>query len=217
MRLTKHVHAAVVIEEAGQRILIDPGTFTPDAADLLESATSVLITHEHFDHFAADEVRAALTARSELRLWGPASVTAALEDTDAARAGRVMTVRGGEALDVDGIDVRVYGGDHGQIHEGIPVPHNVGYLVGGRVFHPGDSYAAPLVPVDTLLVPVSGPWVKVGDAIDFISAVAPRQTVPIHDVMLSEIGRASTGRFLGEKGLTATPMLALEPGESVEI
>lgn len=213
MQLTKHAHATVVIEDAGRRILIDPGTFTPDAAELLASATSVLVTHEHFDHFAVDDVRAALAARPELRVWGPPSVTAALEGTG---DGRVSTVSGGDVLDVDGIEVRVFGGDHAQIHDVITVPHNVGYLVGGRVFHPGDSYAVPPAPVDTLLVPASGPWVKVGEAIDFIAAVAPRRTVQIHDVMLSEIGRGSTAMFLGEKGPAATPMLVLGSGESVE-
>jgi len=216
MKLTKYAHATVVLEDAAQQILVDPGTFTPNTPDLLTTATAVLVTHEHFDHFAVDEVRAALAARPELRLWGPASVTAALEDTDAGRGGRVSTVQADETFDVGGVEVRGFTGEHAQIHDGIPVPHNVGYLIGGRFFHPGDSYLVPAADVHTLLVPTSGPWTKVGDAIDFIEAVSPRQTVQIHDVMLSEIGRISMGGFLGEKGLTGKPMVILAPGESVE-
>ncbi len=216
MKLTKHTHATVVLEDAGQSILIDPGTFTPNAADLLVTATAVLITHEHIDHFAIDAIAEALRKRGELRLWGPATATAVLENTGAFQDGRVTTIEGGEVIDIDGIEVRVFGGDHAQIHDGIAVPHNVGYLVGGRVFHPGDSYAVPDVVVDTLLVPTSGPWVKVGDAIDFVDAIKPRRTIQIHDVMLSEIGRKSMGMFLGENGLTGTPMHILVAGETIE-
>jgi len=216
MQLTKYAHATVVLEDAGQQVLVDPGAFTPNAPDLLAAATAVLVTHEHVDHFAAEHVRSALAARRDVRLWGPAAVAAALQDTDAAREGRVTAVEGGETLDIGGIEVRVFGGDHAQIHDGIAVPRNVGYLIKGRVFHPGDSYIVPGVDVNTLLVPASGPWVKVGDAIDFIKAVSPRQTVQIHDAMLSEIGRTSTGMFLGETGLTGTSMLILAAGESIE-
>lgn len=217
IKLTKYPHATVLIEEAGQRFLIDPGTFTPTSAELLATTTAVLITHDHFDHFDVDTIGTALEERADLRLWGPSSVVAALEGTVASREGRIVVVRPGDAHDVSGVNVRVFGGDHAQIHDGITVPHNVGYLVGDRVFHPGDSYLVPDVRDDTLPVPVSGPWVSVGDAIDFINAVGPRLTIQIHDIMLSDIGRASTAKFLGENGLTKIPMLVLAADESTEL
>lgn len=217
MRLTKHAHATVVLEQDGHEILIDPGSFTPDAAGLLRTATDVLVTHDHVDHLDATAVRMALAERSHLRLWGPPSVTAAFRDTRAAAEGRVATVSGGEHVDLGGVRIRVVGGPHHPVHDGIPVPHNVGYLVGDLVFHPGDSYLVPGVDVHTLLVPVSGPWTRIGDAIDFITAVAPSQTVLIHDAMLSEIGLASSAMFLGQDGLTGTPVLGLEPGRPVDL
>lgn len=218
MRLTKHAHATVVLEQDGHRVLLDPGTFTPDAADLLGTATEVLVTHDHVDHLDVDAVRAALTERPALRLWGPPAVTAALEGTPAAADGRVVTVHGGEDLSLGPVRVQVVGGAHAPVHDGIPVPHNVGYLIdGGRVFHPGDSYLVPPAAVHTLLVPVSGPWTKTGDAIDFVLAVAPAQTVLVHEAMLSAIGRSAMHRFLGADGLTRTPMLVLEPGETIEL
>lgn len=216
MKLTKYAHATVVLEEGGETILIDPGTFTPNAHDLLRVATAVLVTHEHFDHFAVEQVREALDERPSLRIWGPATIAAALDGSVAAAEGRVTTVAGGETFDIGDVRVQVFGGPHAEIHDGITVPHNVGYLVGGKVFHPGDSYLVPDVDVDTLLVPTSGPWVKVGEAIDYIEAVRPRQTVQIHDVMLSDVGRSSVGMFLGERGMTGTPMITLAVGESVD-
>ncbi|GAB6899356.1 MBL fold metallo-hydrolase [Kineosporia succinea] len=212
MNLTKHAHATVTLEG----VLVDPGAFTPNAPQLLAEASAVVITHEHVDHFAQDEVRAALAARPGLRLWGPAAVTAALGSGGEVSPHQLNTVTGGELFDIDGLPVRAFGGAHAPIHDGIEVPHNIGYLFGGSIFHPGDSYAVPDVEVETLLVPTSGPWSKAGEAIDFITAVAPRRTVQIHDVMLSAVGRTSFSRFLGEKGLTGTPMLSPAPGETVE-
>jgi len=217
VRLVKHAHACVTLEKDGRTLLTDPGTFTPDARALLARASTVLVTHEHVDHLDVDAVREALDARDDLALYGPAGVTALLAGTRADREGRVTTLSGGERLTTAGFDVQVVADDHAPIHDRIPVPRTLGYLVDGKVFHPGDSHLVPPGPVDTLLVPVSGPWVTVGGAIDHVVAVAPRRTVAIHDVMLSPVGLAALQRFLGETGPTGTPMLVLEPGTALEV
>jgi L-ascorbate metabolism protein UlaG (beta-lactamase superfamily) len=217
MKLTRHIHACVTIEHDGTRIVVDPGTLTPDAAELVRRADAVLVTHVHFDHFDADAVRAALEDRPQLKVYGPKAVTDELADTAAAAEGRVVAITDDTTFTVGGITVEAFAGVHGMIHPEIPVPHNVTYLVGGTVLHPGDSYYVPGAPVDTLLIPVSGPWTVTAQAIDFVRAVAPRQTIPIHDVMLSEVGRGGAERMLGERSLTGIPLLALLPGQSVEL
>ncbi|MGC5168833.1 MBL fold metallo-hydrolase [Luteimicrobium sp. DT211] len=216
MRLVKHAHACITFEEGDRALLVDPGAFTPDAAALLARASAVLVTHEHVDHLDADAVREALDGRDDLVLYGPAGVAALLAGTRAHREGRVRTLTGGEQLTLAGFDVRVVAGEHAPVHPQIPVPPTLGYVVEGSVFHPGDSHLVPPVPVDTLLVPVSGPWVAIGRAIDHVLAVRPRRTVAIHDVMLSEIGRGALPTFLGENGPTRTPMLVLEAGDSLD-
>ena len=47
---------------------------------------------------------------------------------------------------------------HAAIHPDLPpgVP-NVGYLVGGRLFHPGDALTKPAEPVEVLAVPAGAP------------------------------------------------------------
>jgi len=47
MQLTKHTHACVTLDKEGSRLLLDPGTFTANAAELAASAGTILITHEH--------------------------------------------------------------------------------------------------------------------------------------------------------------------------
>lgn len=216
MELTKYAHACICVDHEDERILVDPGTLTPETPALLAQADLVLITHSHFDHFDADAVRAALAARPELAVFGPADVVSTLTEAG-AHPEQVHVVEGGERLDRAGLDITAVGGPHAAIHDGIPVPRNIGYLLGGTVYHPGDSYLVPDFPVDTLLVPSSGPWTKVGEAIDFVRAVAPRRTVPIHELMLSELGTGSFAMFIGENGLTGVPLHQLAPGESLEL
>ena len=46
-----------------------------------------------------------------------------------------------------------FGGQHALIHPAIPMIANLGYLVDGSVYHPGDSFTVPTAPVSTLLLP----------------------------------------------------------------
>ena len=56
MRITKFGHACVRIEHDGTTVVLDPGVFTDPAA--VDGADAVLITHEHPDHYLADNLRA---------------------------------------------------------------------------------------------------------------------------------------------------------------
>ncbi|PZF10960.1 MBL fold metallo-hydrolase [Curtobacterium sp. MCPF17_011] len=211
MELTKHTHATVVLRDGDRSVLLDPGAYTPTSADLVAAADAVLITHDHPDHFDADVLSAALDAQPGLRIWAPASVVDALGDHDA----RVVAVSPGDTITAGGFEVRVFGGDHAVIHADVPPMTNVGFLVDGRVFHPGDSYTVPGVPVETLLVPTSGPWAKLGELVDFVRAVQPTRAVQIHDLMLSEIGKGSFAQFAGQ--LTGVDLVTLADGETITV
>jgi len=109
-------------------------------------------------------------------------------------------VADGEELDVGGVGVRVAGRDHAVIHPDIPVVPNVGYLVGGRLFHPGDAFTPPGQPVEVLAVPAGAPWLKVSEPIDYLRAVRPKVAVPVHDQVLSAAGRSIHYRQLEQLG-----------------
>jgi L-ascorbate metabolism protein UlaG (beta-lactamase superfamily) len=213
MQLTKHAHACVSLAKDDARIVIDPGTFTPDAAQAVAVADAVLITHEHFDHFDADLIARSLDARPELRVYGPASVV----DRWSARRGQVTAVKAGDDVAVAGFDVAVFGDLHASIHRDVPRVTNVGYLVDGRLYHPGDAYHVPDAAVGTLLLPTSGPWTKLGEAADFVRETAPTSLIQIHELMLSEIGQQSTARFLSPEMLTEIPLTIVPIGESVPV
>ena len=170
MQLTKHAHACVTLEKDGEHLVVDPGSFTPDAADLVSGTTTVLITHEHPDHFEESVMASAIASRPDLQVFGPASV---VQRWSSGHERRVRAVQAGDTFRAAGMDVAVFGSLHAVVHPDIPQVANVGYLIGGLVYHPGDSYHVPEASVDTLLLPTSGPWTKLADAVEFVRAVAP--------------------------------------------
>lgn len=98
MRLTKLGHACVQITEDDRSIVIDPGSFS-EAAPALAAADAVLITHEHFDHFDADALRAEMARRPGLEVWTSRVVAENLSDL----GGRVHRVGHGDAVTVAGL------------------------------------------------------------------------------------------------------------------
>ena len=212
MELIKQGHACVVLCDGDRRLVIDPGAFTDPSA--LDGATAVLVTHEHADHFAPDTLLTALDADPALEVWTNASVAAQLEGL----GPRVHVVGHGDAVTVADFDVHVHGELHAQIHPDVPRVRNVGFLVDGLVFHPGDALTVPDEPVATLLLPAHAPWSKTAEVIDYVRAVHADQSYAIHDVLLSDTGLGLVAGLLGERGPgTPTPYSRLAPGESVEL
>jgi L-ascorbate metabolism protein UlaG (beta-lactamase superfamily) len=213
VKLTKYEHACVVFEKEGASFVIDPGSFSAGAAGIINGAEAILITHEHFDHVNEAAINEALAARPELRVYAPAG----LAGTFGEHPGQFTAVSAGDELTVAGFAVTVHGDTHAVIHPDIPVIPNVGYLVDGTVYHPGDAYFVPEAPVETLLLPTSGPWMKLGEAADYVRAVRPQRLVQIHEMLLSEIGLQLADMILGEQGLTGIPLTAVPVGDSLAV
>jgi L-ascorbate metabolism protein UlaG (beta-lactamase superfamily) len=183
VQLTKYSHSCVRLEDGDRALVLDPGVFSEvDAA--LDGADAVLVTHEHPDHVDAERLRAAAERDDQLRIWAPQPVAEML-----GLAERVTVVTPGQALDVAGFGIRTFGGQHAIIHPTIPVVANVGYLIDEAVYHPGDSLIVPPLSVELLLAPISAPWSKVAEVIDFVVAVRAPRVVGIHDALLTDVGR----------------------------
>ncbi|MGW5364335.1 MBL fold metallo-hydrolase [Actinopolymorpha pittospori] len=214
MRLTKLLHACVRLEKDGSTLVIDPGVWSGPEA--LAGANAVLVTHEHYDHVDVDGLKAALAGDPELQVWTHAGVAGALagEGND----GRVHAVSRGERFDAAGFDVLVQGESHALLHPEIPVVPNVGFVVDGEIFHPGDALTVPDQRVSTLLLPVNAPWLKIGEVLDYAREVAPARAFAIHDALVHDRGVAGIDNWLA---LAARPLGAtftrLEPGTSVDL
>jgi len=196
LTITAWGHAAVGFERGSQRLLIDPGELSDPGA--IAAADVVLVTHEHPDHFAEEALSAALRTDTDLHVWGPDPVVSRLAEAGAP-AERIHEATDGTEFGAAGSSVRVIGRQHALIHPDIPRVANVGYLVDGAAFHPGDSFE-PLpdgISPKALLLPVSAPWLKLAEAVDYLRDVAPATVVPIHDAFLSDSGKAVVDRLIG--------------------
>jgi L-ascorbate metabolism protein UlaG (beta-lactamase superfamily) len=213
VELIKHEHACVVAKKDGTSIVIDPGTFSPAAGVIIAGADVILVTHEHADHVNEAAINAALADRADLIVYAPEAVRGLF----AAHPGQFTAVAAGDELKLGTFSVTVHGSDHAIIHPSIPTCANVGFLLDGAVYHPGDAYYVPPASVTTLLLPTSGPWMKFGEAIDYVRAVQPRLAVQIHEALLSEIGQLAAGSLLGEKGPAAVPLTTIPVGQSLTV
>ncbi|MBB4934494.1 L-ascorbate metabolism protein UlaG (beta-lactamase superfamily) [Lipingzhangella halophila] len=211
MRLTKHGHACVRVEQGSSAVVIDPGEFS--GADLLRGAHAVLVTHEHFDHVDVPAVTAALRENPDLTVWTNDSVAARF--TDVPRE-RIRVVRHGDTFDAAGMAVHVYGEKHAPTH--LAPVRNIGFLIGGEVFHPGDAFTVPEEPVRTLLLPTNAPWLKATEVVDYASRVTPERAYSIHDGLVNEIGTRVIGNILNAAAHSAGgDYQRIPPGEAVEL
>lgn len=213
MQLTKYTHACVRMEGDGAVLVIDPGIFSEAAA--LDGADAVLITHEHQDHLDVDKLAAAAAARPSLTVYAHPDVAPKLAPLDGSVP--VHLVNAGDELTAAGFRVRVGGGSHAVIHADIPRIANVGYLIEDTVYHPGDSVDPADVPagaqVETLLLPVNAPWLKLSESVDYARAVAPQRAYALHDHLLSAAGTKVYGANLAK--LAGCDYERLEPGSTV--
>jgi len=209
MRMTKYEHACVLVESEDARILIDPGKFSHGFEELTD-LTAILVTHQHADHIDMDRIGPLVRNNPQARCYADEATAGLLRE----RGIDATVARDGDRFDV-GTTVTVHGVNHAVIHPDIPVIPNVGYLVGGRYFHPGDAFTVPDEPVDVLGVPAGAPWLKISEAVDYLRAVAPRVAVPIHEAGLArpEMHYGHLERL----ALSGTTVTVIPPGDTVEI
>ncbi len=210
MNVTKYAHACLRIESDSAVLVIDPGVFTEREA--LDGADAVLITHEHADHMVVETLADELSKRPSVRVFTHPAVAEKLGALD----GAITTVSSGDEFEAAGLPVRAYGGWHAVIHPDLPRIVNLGFLVANSLYHPGDSFDVPAgVSVDALFVPVTAPWLKASDSVDFIRAVAPRRAFALHDAICNDAGLGIVAGIM--EGLGGAPYQRLAPGTSISV
>ena len=90
-------------------------------------------------------------------------------------------INNGDSTSLGGISLVGIGEKHAQMHSSIPQSSNIGYFIEGRLWYPGDAFTDPHRPVEILALPVSGPWMKLSEAIDCALLLKPKKVFPVHD------------------------------------
>lgn len=210
MKITKLEHSGLAIEKDHKTILCDPvefKTITPP----FDNVVAIVITHKHSDHFQPELLMKLRNANPTVEIFAPADTTPLLSGT--------ITVRGGETRELDGFKLTFFGEDHAPVvADQIPC-ENIGVVIDDKVVNPGDAFTLPPIKNPQLLcVPVSAPWCKISESIDFVNKVRPEMVIPLHDAVLSDIGRTFSISWL-ESTCTSLGIKLhnLAPGAFIEI
>lgn len=206
MRITKFPQSCVVVEkDDGGRLAIDIGTIATASYDLddLGPLDAALFTHQHADHFDPAVVEPLLEAGTSVH--ANADVCGKIDADGAA------VVSPGETLHVAGFTVEPYDLPHVPLVDGAAGPPNTGFLLDGRLLHPGDAVDPKGATADVLAVPIAGPSISNRDAYVMIEETGAATAVPIHYDF-----------FLADPDLFAdfcdiAKVISLDHGESAEL
>ena len=215
MRITHLGHACLLVETGGQRILIDPGSYSPGIVDLT-GLDVVLVTHQHMDHVDLQRLPAVLEVNPQARLYAEPQAAGLIREAGVACEHTVS----GEPLTFGPVQVLPVGDMHALINEALPRIGNLGVVVRAEgeptLFHPGDAYDAEPGQIDILALPLNAPWSACRDTVAFARRISPRVVVPIHDALLSAIGRQlylSQVQSFGPEGMEVRDLSDGIPGD----
>lgn len=183
MKITKLGHCCLVIEEAGVRIMTDPGAWSTRQTEERD-IDFIFITHEHQDHVHIESLKEVLRNNPKVRILTNKGVGRLLEEAGI----QFDLLEHGGAKECGGVRVEGYGEKHAVIYESLGQVQNTGYFFQDKFFYPGDAFYDPGRAVALLALPVCGPWMKISEAIDYAKKLRPKQAFPVHDGMLRILG-----------------------------
>ncbi|MEK7071599.1 MAG: MBL fold metallo-hydrolase [Patescibacteria group bacterium] len=199
MKVKKIGHCCFVVEpKEGVRIMTDPGAFSTLQSEE-KNISAVLITHEHQDHLHIESLKKVLANNPEAKIITNTAVGKMLD-----KAGILYTkVENGEKYDLSGVNIAGFGNLHAEIYESYGRVQNTGYMI-DSLCYPGDAFEHPNSSVDILVLPVTGPWMRIKDAVEYAKMLKPRIAFPVHDAFIHDwatfIWRGPEN-FLGEAGI----------------
>lgn len=189
MKLTKFEHSCFTVEKDGKSVVVDLGDLTDDFS-VPPNVTAIISTHEHHDHLDPDKISKVVALNPNAIVYGPANAVNQLEGS-----ASVQSVKPGDRIENGPFVFEFFGGQHQKPFEDSPFVENVSVLINNSVYHAGDSFATPNKPVDTLLLPVSGSWMKASMALELLFRIKPRVAIPTHDGILSDKGKKQVDRY----------------------
>jgi len=171
MKISKHLHSCLLIQEQDKTLLIDPGifTFNEKALDLtsINKLDYLLFTHEHSDHLHLPFVKEILAKFPEVTIITNPAIVALLEKESI------------KASAVEDAVVKLENSPHEKLWDKIPPEHVVLHLF-NTFTHPGDSLHFEQTG-DILALPLTAPWGSTTEAVSKALSMKPKVIIPIHD------------------------------------
>ncbi|ADG96759.1 conserved hypothetical protein [Segniliparus rotundus DSM 44985] len=212
MRLAHFGQSCVLVEHAGTKVLIDPGSFS-HGFEGVSGLDAILITHQHADHVDQSRLGPLIELNPQAALVTDAQTQEILGEG-------WQKVVPGDSFAAGALNVRVVGGKHAVIVPDVPVVDNLGFIFGDEsepdlFYHPGDALHVPERSPQVLAVPTGGPWMRVSDGVEFLRAVKARLSVPVHGET-ERFPQSYTDRY-AEYGPAGAELRILPREEAVEV
>jgi L-ascorbate metabolism protein UlaG (beta-lactamase superfamily) len=205
MKITKFVHACLLVETPDRVALFDPGSMSAPNIDIdsLDRLDDIFITHIHGDHMDIPFIKKLVAKFPEVRITSTEEVVKQLAD------------EGIKASSTPPEGVSFFDSPHESVKPLFDPPQEIGIHYLDVLSHPGDSFSETK---EILALPVSAPWGSTIKALNLALELKPKHVLPIHDWHWRDEAREQTygmfERILGEQGIT---FHKLQTGQPVEI
>lgn len=208
MKISKHIHSCLLVEDEGKKFLFDPGNYTSEEnglnIDTIDSLDYLLITHEHQDHMYIPLIKEIIAKFPEVEIITNTSAV------DALKKEGIKAISSGDEL------VKLEEVPHERVFLGEP-PKNVMITINNRLTNPGDSHHFQ-VSSPILALPLQASWGHTTAAVELAKTLKPEIIIPIHDWHWNEKARHAMYKRLEEffKPLDIR-FIGLETNQVVEI
>lgn len=182
MKITKHIHACLLIEKGASRILFDPGLFSfvegKVKPDQFKDLDGIILTHCHPDHIDDDSLKIIIENNPKAVVLANSEIVEKLGEKHIA-----VEVFEEGARTVGDFSIEAFDAPHEKLLAD-EIPQNTTYVIDNLLIHPGDSLAERVFQkagTKVLALPMMAPWGTELQVYDFAVKMRPEFVVPIHD------------------------------------